>query len=450
MKKSGENKWSWSQLLTRIRKYINHEIWCVNLEEYSPIKSRLIRYLRIFLLAYRGFIEDRVNLRASALTYYTLMSIVPVLAMGFGIAKGFGMDKYLEGQLMESFEGQEEVFAQLIEFSNSLLQRTGGGIIAGIGVAVLFYSVLMVFSHIEYSFNDIWHIKESRSFTRKFSDYLSMMLVTPILIIASSGINVFISTQVTQLSDRMELINYLGPYLMFLLEFSPYLITWILFTLVYIVMPNTKVNIKSGIFAGIIAGTAFIVTQWIYIDFQVGVSRYNAIYGSFAALPLFLLWLQFSWLLVLFGAEISFSYQNQYLYEFETESESISHWSRKTISILIINRIIKQFIDGEFALTAQQLSKELKIPIRLVRSLVQDLSDCNILSKTYTNDPKTPAFQPATYIDKLTISYVIEKLEQHGSSINIANPQIEKIAEIHRSFLERAAQSPHNIAIKDL
>jgi len=436
MNTSDNEKRNWFFLIKKIQNFIVHDIWCINLDDYPSVKAWFLRYLRIFLLAYRGFVEDRVLLRASALTYFSLMSIVPILAMAFGIAKGFGMDKYLEKQLTESFQAQGEIMTQLIEFSNSLLQRTGGGIIAGIGVAVLFYSVLKVFNHIEHSLNDIWNIKKARSFSRKFSDYLSMMLIAPILLIAASGANVFISTQLTHLSNKVEFISYISSYLMFLLRFSPYFITWILFVIIYVVMPNTKVNIKSGIIAGILAGTAFSIVQWIYIDFQVGVSRYNAIYGSFAALPLFLAWLQLSWLIVLFGAEISFSHQNQYLYEFEKETENISNSSRKIISILLLNRIIKQFIAGDKPLTSVELSKELKIPIRLVRSLLQDLVDCNILSQTITPQPKTYGFQPATNIDRLTI--------------NLNNPKLERIVEIHKIFADKVLEVPENIGIKDI
>ena len=165
-------------------------------------------------------------------------------------------------------------------------------------------------------------------------------------------------------------------------------------------MPNTKVRVKSGIVAAILAGTVFNITQWIYIDFQVGVSRYNAMYGSFAALPLFLAWLQISWLIVLFGAELAFSHQNQNLYEFEKESENISDNSRKAMVIIILNRIIKQFIAGDKPLSSGELSKELKIPIRLVRELLQSLVECNILTQTIAVQPKTYGFQPATCVDK--------------------------------------------------
>lgn len=436
--------------IQKVRNFLTHEIWSIQLSDYPPPRRLLFHTLRILLLAYRGFVEDRVLLRASALTYFTLMSIVPILAMGFGIAKGFGIEKYLEKQLLENFQGQEEILSQVIDFSNNLLQNTGGGLIAGIGIVVLFYSVLKVFGHIEHSFNDIWQIKTPRPLTRKFADYLSMMLIAPVLLIASSGINVFIVTQLSSLSDRIELINKLGPYILFVLKFLPYFIIWIVFTLMYVVMPNTRVNIVSGLIGGIIAGSAFSLTQWIYIDFQIGVSKYNAIYGSFAALPLFLAWLRLSWLIVLFGAEISFSHQNQNLYEFEAETESISNRSRKAISILILNRVIGRFMNGETPLTSQELSKDLKIPIRLVRSLLENLVACNILSKTYTTQPKTPAFQPAQYIDKFTVSFVVNQLDSQGANIKLINPKLDRINEIHQAFINNFEKLPENILVKDI
>jgi membrane protein len=378
------------------------------------------------------------------------MSIVPILAMGFGIAKGFGVDKYLEKQLLENLQGQEEVIGKLIDFSSSLLERTGGGLIAGIGVIVLFYSVLKVFGHIEHSFNDIWQIKTPRPFTRKFADYLSMMLLAPVLLIAASGINVFVATQLDNLSNKIELINYVSPLIMFSLKFLPYFIIWIVFTLLYVVMPNTKVNILSGVIGGIIGGSAFMVIQWIYIDFQVGVSSYNAIYGSFAALPLFLVWLRISWLIVLFGAEISFSHQNQHLYEFEAETENISNESHKNLSILILNLIINRFVKGEHPLTSQEISKDLKLPIRLVRSLLEDMVECNILSKTYTTEPKTPAFQPAQYIDKFTVSYVFSKLDNNGATISLENDKLKKINNIYETFVDKINGLPENKFVKDI
>ncbi|HCY00643.1 MAG TPA: YihY/virulence factor BrkB family protein [Bacteroidales bacterium] len=401
-------------------------------------------------LAMPNPIANIVTLRASALTYFTLMSIVPILAMGFGIAKGFGVEKYMENQLLENFEGQQEILSQVISFSNNLLKNTGGGLIAGIGVVVLFYSVLKVFNHIERSFNDIWQIRTSRPYARKFADYLSIMLIAPVLLIAASGINVFVATHLTSLAAKIELISYVAPLIMFLLKLAPYIIVWVAFTLLYIVMPNTKVNILSGIIAGIVAGSAFMITQWVYIDFQIGMSKYNAIYGSFAAIPLFLAWLRISWLIVLFGAEISFSHQNQNLHEFEAETKTMSNKSSKALSVLVLNRIIGRFTGGEPPFTSQELSKELKLPIRLIQILLNKLVECNILSMSYTSEPKTPAFQPAQNIDKFTVSYVFNTLDNSGANIQLTNPTLDKVNEIYEAFVDSIDKLDENLMVKDI
>lgn len=439
-----------NKFIQRIRIFLTQEIWNIHIKDYPMLKRLVIYTLRILVLAYKGFVEDRVNQRASALTYFTLMAIVPFLAMGFGIAKGFGADKYLEKRLLEYFEGQEFILSKVIDFSHNLLQNTGGGLIAGIGVVVLFYSVLKVFNHIERSFNDIWQIKTSRPYARKFADYLSMMLIAPVLLVAASGINVVFATHLHTLSQEIEFIGYITPFIMFLFKLLPYFMIWVTFTLLYIILPNTKVNIVSGIIAGIVAGSAFMVTQWLYIDLQIGVSKYNAIYGGFAALPLFLIWLRISWLIVLLGAEISFSHQNQSLYEFKTETENISNQCRKVLSVLILHKIIHRFDKGEPPYIASELSTLLKLPIRLVQSLLEGMVECNILTMSYTLEPKTPGFQPAQNVGNFTVAYVFNALDSAGSHLYLQNHKIDEIQKIYASFSQIKENTKANILVRDI
>ncbi len=435
-----------------LKHFLSHGIWSVRIDQYTRNKSLLYRTLRIILLGFRGFMENQVNLRASALTFYSLMSVIPILAMGFGIAKGFGFDKLLEQQLMDSLKGHEEIAVKLIDFSNSLLARTGTGLIAGIGIAVLFWSILQVFSNIEKSFNAIWQIDKGRTFTRKFSDYLSMMLIAPILVVASSSATVYLSTQLGTYAQQVELLGYISPFLIFLLRLIPYVLIWLLFTLTYIVMPNTTVNFKSGLIAGIVAGSVFVITQWAYIYFQVGVSKYNAIYGSFAALPLFLIWLQTSWLIVLFGAEISFAIQNVHLYEFENEAVNISPRARRALSLLVMHRIVAQFKNGLPPLTATDISVELGMPIRLVRQLIHGLTSTNLLVETYTEEPKTRAYVPAIWIEKISINYVTSAIDRLGvdTKLESNNPSLEKILQIQEKFETIVNEHPDNILLKDI
>ncbi len=432
--------------------FLKTEIWLVELKSYPPVLGFFLKQLRIILLATRGFRENRIQLRASALTYYTMLSIVPVAAMGFGIAKGFGFESRLEIELRNMASERKElaeVLDYIIGFANSMLQNINGGFIAGVGLIVLLWSIMKVLGNIENSFNAIWQIHKPRAFIRKFSDYLSMMLVAPILFFLSSTITVYLSKAI---SDNGILAEHLSSFLEFLVKLIPYGLIYLLFTILYVVMPNTKVNFKYGLYAGLIAGTIFQITQWFYIYFQVGVGRYGAIYGSFIALPLFLVWLQISWLIVLLGAEISFAYQNIEKYEFEYEALHISSYNRRMLTFLVMHTIVKQFEHGSNPMTPPEISHELGIPIRLVREIIFDLSNANLIVEATTDSPKENAFVPAVDINKITISYLVEKLERSGEDRLIAekSENLETFSEIQQGLLTAIEKSPVNRLIKDI
>lgn len=416
------------------------------------MKYFLIKQLRILLLATRGFGQDQCPLRASALTFYSILSIVPVVAMAFGIAKGFGFQEVLEKQLLERFSGQEEVMIRVVDFAHSLLKNTKGGMIVSIGIVVLLWTVIKLLAHIEGSFNDIWEVKTPRSYGRKFSDYLSIILISPLLILMSSSATVFITTKITLITEKVALIGMFSPMIFFMLKLTPYFLVWILFIFTYILMPNTKVNFSAGFIAGIIAGTIFQAAQLAYILFQVGVAKYNAIYGSFAALPLFLIWMQLSWLIVLFGAEISFAYQYVDTYEFEPDRRQISPAFKRLLTLQIAHRVISTFSKGKMPLTASKLSQTLEIPIRLVLQLLDELVECEIFSITEIKGNEKLAYQPARDINIITIKSIIEALEQKGvDNIPVAQtPELQSLSEVLWTFSAEIEKSPANCLLKDI
>jgi len=263
------------QSISKLINFFRIDIWRIRLDDLPFKKSVFIKPLRILILTIRGFAQDKCLLRASALTFYTVFSIPSVVALFFGIAKGFGLEKQLEQWLVENFPGQEDILTTVISFSNSLLEHTKGDLIAGIGVIVLFWSVLKVLGHIENALNNIWEIKESRSWGRKISDYLSVMLIAPVLILMSGSITVFVTTQITEITKKVALLGMLSPLLFFSFNLIPFVLIWVLFTVIYVLMPNTKVNLKAGILAGIIAGTIYQIFQGVYIDFREFKSRYS-------------------------------------------------------------------------------------------------------------------------------------------------------------------------------
>ena len=438
----------------RATRFVSVDVWRIQLEDLPFGKSFLVKQLRIILLTLRGFVEDKCFFRASSLTFNTLLSIVPVVAILFGVAKGFGFESRLKRELFAKFPGesQQEVLWKVFDFAESLLQATKGGLIAGIGMVILFWSVINVLSHIEASLNDIWEIKESRSWGRKFSDYLAVMMISPLLILVSSSATVFITTHVTQLTAKIKLLGMISPLIFLSFKLIPYVLIWILFTIIYVLMPNTKVKLKAGLVAGIIAGTIFQFVQWGYISFQIGAARYNAIYGSFAALPLFLMWVQVSWWVVLFGAELSFANQNVGTYEYEPDSRKVSPAFKRILTLHVTHLLVKNFAVGGRPLTDVEIGARLKIPIRLVHNILYDLVQSQVITETTTRAEQEYGYQPARDINTLTIKYVVDAVEHNGTN-DIPVTRTGEFAALEQAldkFREEMDASPANKLLKDI
>jgi membrane protein len=405
------------------------------------------------LLAWRGFNEDRCPLRASALTFYTLLSIVPVAAMAFGIAKGFGFEKGLEGQVYGWLAGQEEVAERILTFARSFLETVEGGVIAGIGFAVLLWTVIKVLGNIESAFNEIWQVQTPRTFGRKFSDYLAIMLISPVLVVLSSSLTVVLTTRITEISQQFALLSWASPMIFVALKLIPYILIWLVLTILYVVMPNTRVRFGPALLAGIIAGTGYQVAQWGYITFQVGASRYNAVYGSFAALPLFLVWLQISWFIVLLGAEISFSAQNVDTYEYGPDSANASPEFRKLVALRIAHLVIRNFAKGGPPLSAEDISEQLKLPLRLARMVIGELLESGILTQTVPSESRQgEAYVPGRDTHQLTVYAVIQALERRGVNYIPMDEAGEHqgFVKVLESFRETLERSPTNLRIKDI
>lgn len=257
-------------VIKNILQFINCDIWRLRSSNLPKLKGLGVRALRTTIVSVKQFGSDRCGDMASALTYYSLLSIVPVFAMAFGFAKGFGMEKGLKEKLLENMEGQEEVIGRVISFAEAMLESTKGGLIAGIGILILFWTVIKVLGNIERAFNLIWGVKKHRPMGRKFADYLSLMLICPVLFILGSSITVFISSQVTQATESITILSSLGPVITLVLKLLPYMVFWGLLTYIYSFMPNTKVKLKSALIGGVVAGTVYQLVQWAYIHFQVG------------------------------------------------------------------------------------------------------------------------------------------------------------------------------------
>lgn len=433
-------------------KRLNHLIWHTPLSEISRGKTFLFKQLKIIMLAARGFLNDKVQLRASALTFYSLLSIIPVAAIAFGIAKGFSLDKNLEQLITDKFSAHPEVLEWVLRNARNAIEETRGGPIAGVGVIVLFWSVMSLLNRIETSFNHIWQVRSSRSWYRKFTDYLTIMLIAPVFIILSSSIKVFIGTELTEFISRAPILDFFKPVISSLIKFAPYMISWIILTILFIVMPNAKVKFVPALISGIVAGTILQILQWVYLDLQLGITKLSAIYGSFAAVPLLLILLQSSWIVVLLGAELTFANQNFLHYELESVSLNISHYHKRALVIMILHMIIRNFSVGEKPVSAETIAHNLKIPVRLARDILQDLANAELVSVLHENEHKERLYQPALDINRLTVSYVFSRLDKKGIGQIVVSrtKDYNKVISILDKFDRLMVKSDSNILIKDL
>jgi membrane protein len=431
-------------MITNKLRSLHVDVWRSRLEELSGFRAFWVRLRRVAVLSFRGLFNDQ--LRASALTYYSALSVVPFVALLFGIARGFGYEQLLQKQLLEKLAAQHEAVARISGFAHSLLGHTQGGLIAGIGIVFLFYSVILVLMSIENYFNEIWHVERGRPFRRKISDYLAFMLIAPFLFVTASGLTVFFTTEVKTIVKTTEFLGAIKPAIFYLLNLLPYVTIWLLFTFMYIFMPNTKVHFKTGLLAGFLAGSTFQLFQWAYITFQIGVARYNAIYGSFAALPLFLIWLQLSWTITLIGAEIAYAYQNAALFDYEPDCKAISPSLQRLLNLGVVHLLVRDFADGQISSDEPRVAEKLGIPPLLLRQILDQLVDAGIVSRIKKEADPKEAYQPARRTDQFTIKRVIELLEKHGTNEipTIKSEEFNEIAEALKTFADEIELSSAN------
>lgn len=435
----------WFNLLTA-------DIWKAQEQNFSRVTWLAIRQARIIMVAARGVAEDKVLLRASALTYHTLLSVVPVAAVAFGIAKGFGLERALERYLLANLQMHGEVLSKVIGFSHVLLERTKGGVIAGAGVVLLLWTIVRVIANIERSFNDIWGVSKGRKLTRKISDYLSAMLVCPFLFLMSSTANVVLASQFRLAAQRIGFLGAISPVFSLVMKLTPFLLLWLLFGFVYIFMPNTKVTLKAGALAGGVAALIFQFFQLLYINSQIWIAKYNAIYGGFAALPLFLIWLQISWLIVLFGAEYAFALQNAEAYEFKGAYQGMSQSLKRLLALGIVHALVHNFARVGGGMTVGELARRLNITPWMVNGILRELCEARVISSVISDDEKVVAYQPARSVDGITIQYVMDALDARGEKdIHIKGMKgAKRFAMYLKGIHERIVRSPLNKRLIDI
>ncbi|MCH5215767.1 MAG: YihY/virulence factor BrkB family protein [Muribaculaceae bacterium] len=409
----------------------------------DPSHSFGVKLIKTANLAVNSFLDKNIQKQASALTYSTILAIVPALAMLFAIAKGFGFQNIMQSEIFRYFPSQSTAIQKVLSFVDSYLTHASEGLFVGIGLIFLLWTLISLMMSVEDSFNRIWSIRQGRSFYRKVTDYTAIFLVLPILIVCEGGITIFMAT----IGEKSEVFS---PLITKLLDFGPILLTWLIFAGAFALVPYTRVRFKFALISGFISGTAFQILQWLFVSGQMYVSKYNAIYGSFAFIPLFLIWLQLTWVITLTGAMLTYTAQSVFSFNFQSNINKISNKYYTHVTVVIMSLIVKRFCTGDRPYSAAEIASSHELPHSLVIKSLNSLTEIGYLNTVEEEEDNDSRYQPAFDINKMTVTAIIEALNSHGDSFFLKsfdtefNELFNKIESIYDSHPES------DILIKDL
>ncbi len=399
------------RVLERIRKFLIYDLWRIDPGELTRWRLFWLRKVQVLWLVIRDFRADNCMLRASALTYATLLSIVPLLVMMVSLLKGLGVQNVLEPILVENLAlGSQEIVTEIFRY----LENTHFGRLGVIGLVVLILSVLALLSNIEESFNHIWHVRETRTLLRRFADYFSVVLFAPLLILAAVSISTSLQSQ-TLVMKLME-TAYVGEAMLLLFKLIPFVVMWAAFIFLYLFMPNTRVRFHAALVGGVVGGTLWQLVQWGYVHFQIGVGKYNAIYGTMAALPIFIVWIYLSWMIVLFGLELSYAVQNIGTVSREIGAVKINFTSRTKLTVALLVLIGESFYRDGPPWSRKRIDSFLKLPPRIVSELLDDLVRLHLLAVRDDDKDLGVQYLPGRALDALPVSEVFRILREDGAN----------------------------------
>jgi membrane protein len=452
--------------------FFSRSIWEVEIGSLSRARAWLIKLSRVGYLATRGFVQDKCMVRAAALTYVTILSLVPLLAVSFAAAKGLNFDRKLMAEVVTPFldehfpsappvavidAGEGEVVVGTATGSGEMkdlrstidevlrfVQETNFNAIGGPALLIFLYAIIKMLGAIEVAFNGIWGVTRSRSFVRKVSDYMSMVVITPLLLFAgvSFGIAAQNSTIVADLglSGVVEGLLKLGTWIPILVGF----------TFLYQAMPNTKVRFSSALLGGAVASLLWLAVVLAHVKLQVGIANANAIYSSFAALPIFLVFVNLCWVVVLVGAELAFAHQSEPTYREVERPYPTDHAVREIIAVRLAARVARRFLVGDEAPTPGELALELGVPVRPVQEVLARLAVAGVLAETEKDEDV--AYLPARPLDALRVVDVLDGLRGYASPEDapMHGPVDEVLDHALRGIEENAASSEHNLTLREL
>jgi membrane protein len=375
-----------------------------NILKLRKIGKRFENEVKLVLLVSKNYSDSQSQIWASALTYFSMLAIFPIIALMLGITKGFGVDKFFEQKLLEFIPQNETMMLKVFDIAENLLNSTRGSILTGVGVIILLWSAIKVLMMLEDSFNTIWRIKKRRSLTRRVIDYVAIIFLGPILFIVVLASNSFVIEKLNSLSIKSGLLVHL------IVQIIGFILIALIFSLIYFIIPNTNVKIKSAITAGITTTIMFFILRYGFGFLQSSISKYNAIYGGLAFIPIFLIQMQYVWVTILIGAQISFSSQNSEEFLYKKVSE-LPIKIRKEMGLSILKLLIDRFENGQDSYTDIEIAKKMNVGIPFVKDTLNDLEEIGLVNEIIGSKVEESKYQIAMNPDKLTVEYFIKKLE---------------------------------------
>lgn len=433
--------------LREIHDFVQYDLWRQpHVAVHNPKKRFWYRFLQTIILVGRGFKDKALNVRANSLSFSLLFAFVPIIAGVFAIARGFGFEELLKERLSKSFLAEANIVPTIMEWVERYLETARDGLFLGIGLIVLIWAVYAFFNMLELSFNNIWNVKQTRSFGRRLTNYMVVLLLVPIMIILTSGISIFLNSAET-LSPVLQAIE---PIRRILLRLIPFVVASGVFTWIFIAIPNTKVKFLAAVIPGIIMGILFQVVQMFSVYLVMLFTRMSVVYGAFSAIPLILIWLHITCWLLLVGAELAFAIQNNDMFAYERDLETMSRRYKDYVMLYLLSVIVRRFEQGDVPQTAQDMAVQNQLPIRLVQQLLGRLEETNIVRRVYVEQEEEETFVPALDTRMITVEMVIGRISAQGSEefLQHTPPEMEAF---WKRYLQMVESNPSDdILVSDL
>lgn len=380
--------------IEQMRNRVVERVMDTELDDLTRAKRWLHGALKIAVMVWQDFFQNLVKLQAMALAFKTLLSLAPLLAVLFSILKAFGVHNRMEPALAEALSPLGDKGREITVYLIGFVDKMSAGALGTIGLVTLFLTVLSLMGSIEEAFNRIWRVRSPRTLTRKFSDYLSAILVGPVLVFAA--VTITATLQNTAVVRALASLDTFGQVLLFLLRLVPYLTLWGAFAFVFMFIPNTRVRLRSAVIGGLVAAILWQSIGWAFAKFVASSTQYYAVYSSFAILLLFLLWLHIGWVIVLLGAQVAYAHQHVYFYQSDRQLLAQSPAGREKLALHTLHLVGRNFYYGLDPMSVSDLSTQLRIPAGMVKEFLDLFADHRLVlpvndGETYVlgRDPET-------------------------------------------------------------